>query len=103
MKLQDLAKEPQLIKVTLDDADLVEKYGDALDFYILDRQPLNIFAKIANADQQDIAAVAEVMSSLILNEEGKPVMDDKKILPSDVLIKAMTKVGETMGKQQQQK
>ena len=40
MKLSELAKKPQLQKITITDEALVEKYGDELEFFIYDRQPL---------------------------------------------------------------
>ena len=45
MKLAELAAEPKLIPITLDDADIVEKYGEPLEFWIWDRQPIDSFNK----------------------------------------------------------
>jgi len=48
MRLKELATKPQLTKITIDSAELVEKYGDALTFYMYDRQSLDVFSKLAN-------------------------------------------------------
>ena len=34
MKLNELAKEPKLTKIIIDDAALVEKYGEPIKFHI---------------------------------------------------------------------
>tara|TARA_R110001606_G_scaffold379898_2_gene540133 strand:- start:444 stop:755 length:312 start_codon:yes stop_codon:yes gene_type:complete len=102
MNLQDLAQKPQLTKILIDDEAIVEKYGDSLTFYVYDRQPLNVFAQLANADEKDVGHMGEVLAGLILNEKGEAVIVEDKILPMDVMMKAMTKIGETLGKSQQQ-
>jgi hypothetical protein len=103
MNLQDLAQKPQLTKITISDEAIVEKYGDALDFYVYDRQPLNVFAQLANAEESDVGAMGEVLAGLILNDKAEPVITDDKILPMDVMMKAMTEIGTVLGKSQQQK
>ena len=48
LKLTQLASKPQLIKITLDTKEIQEKYGDSLEFWILDRQPIDQFIKMAD-------------------------------------------------------
>lgn len=97
MKLAELSKEPQLIKITVDKKELVEKYGDELEFYVYDRQPLDSFTKLANADK-DMTGVTEVIQSMILDEEGNKIVQDGKVLPLDVLMECVSLVGEKLGK-----
>lgn len=97
MKLAELSKEPQLIKITVDKPELVEKYGDELEFYVYDRQPLDSFTKLANAEK-DMTGVTEVIQDMILDEEGNKIVSDNKVLPLDVLMECVTKVGEKLGK-----
>ena len=40
MKLSQLAAKPTLIKLELDDEDVVKEYGEPLEFWIHDRQPI---------------------------------------------------------------
>ena len=35
MKLKDLASKPKLVKVVLDDKDIVENYGEELEFSLM--------------------------------------------------------------------
>jgi len=48
MKLKDLATKPKLEKLTIQKPELVEKYGDELDFYVYDRQPLDVYGRLAS-------------------------------------------------------
>ena len=98
MKLSELAKKPQLVELTIDQKDLVEKYGDELTFYMYDRQPLDIFTKLANATQDNIGEYMTILKDIIMNEEGQPVMNDELILPIDLLTEAMKLIGERLGK-----
>ena len=99
MKLSELAEKPKLIPVKIENETIIEKYGDALEFWIYDRQPLNLFAKLASADPvKNFTEVAEIMSDLILDEDGKKVMEDGKVLPMDVLTQAVNEISKTLGK-----
>ena len=98
MKLSQLAAKPQLIMITLDDADTVKEFGEPVEFYSWDRQPLEMFMKLANADQQDMASMIGLVKTLILDEEGKEIIKGENMLPSTLLIKVIGKVVETLGK-----
>jgi hypothetical protein len=99
MELKELSKKPQLIKLTIDKEDLVKKYGDTLEFHIYDRQPLDVFAKLAN-QKDDFSGVTELIQDMILDSEGKPVVSDGQILPVDILMEAITQVTNELGKSQ---
>jgi len=98
MNLKDLAKNPELIKITIDDSDLVETYGEPLDFYTYDRQPMSTFLKFASGDRQDFDQMAELLREMILDSEGKPVITDGSILPSKVMVSAFGKLVAQLGK-----
>lgn len=99
MELKELSKKPQLIKLTIDKANLVEKYGDTLEFHIYDRQPLDVFAKLAN-QKDDLSGVTELIQDMILDSAGKPVVSDGQILPVDILMEAIAQVTNELGKSQ---
>lgn len=98
MKLSELAKKPQLVEITIDKKELVEKYGDALTFYMYDRQSLDVFSKLANATQDNIGEYMNILTDIILNEDGNPVMADGHVLPIDVMTEAMSLIGQKLGK-----
>ena len=98
MKLADLAKKPQLIKLTVNDKTIVEKYGEELEFFIYDRQPLDIFTKMADISAENSAEYITVLKDIILDEKGEPVCKDDMVLPIDVLTEAIKLIGEHLGK-----
>jgi len=98
MELGQLAQQPQLVKLTIDNKDIVEKYGDELEFYMYDRQPLDVFAKLANFDQNDPGSIIHILQTVILNKEGEQVMKDGLQLPMDVVTECIKVAGDTLGK-----
>ena len=96
--LTQLAAKPQLIKITLNDPAIIEKYEDELEFYIYDRQPIEKFITIATKMNSDYTSAVGMMNDLILNEDGTQVCKDGLVLPSDVMSLAIQKVIEQLGK-----
>ena len=97
MKLAELSKKPELIKVTLDKKEIVEKYGDTIEFHIFDRQPLDVFTKLANAEK-DMTGMTEMIQDMILDDKGKKIVSDDKVLPLDVLMECVTQISTRLGK-----
>ncbi len=98
MKLTELAVKPQLTKITIDSEALIEKYGEPVDFYVLDRLPLDQYTKLASVKTEDCSSMIELVKELVLDEDGNPVMDEDHVLPTDILNEAMIKVVEVVGK-----
>ena len=97
MKLSELSQKPKLIQILIDKDTIVEKYGEALEFHIYDRQPLDVFTKLANA-KEDTAGVTELIQDMILDEKGELVVKDVKVLPLDVIMEAVTLITSELGK-----
>ena len=97
MKLAELSKKPEWIKVTLDKKEIVEKYGDTIEFHIFDRQPLDVFTKLANAEK-DMTGMTEMIQDMILDDKGKKIVSDDKVLPLDVLMECVTQISNRLGK-----
>jgi hypothetical protein len=98
MKLSQLAAKPQLVEIKINDGAIVEKYGEEITFWSYDRQPLDTFMKLANANDGDTSKVIEIMRTIILDENGKQIMVDDLMLPTDVLMAAISVLTETLGK-----
>jgi hypothetical protein len=98
LKLTQLASKPQLIKITLDNAELKERYGDELEFYIWDRQPIDQFIKMATTGANDYGEMLKLVNDLILDEEGVKVLKEGEALPNDVMAAAIGAVVERLGK-----
>lgn len=98
MKLSQLAAKPQLLEIKIDDQAIIEKYGEELLFYVYDRQDIETFAKMATINPEDFASASAVVKDLILDEKGKPICQGESQLPTDVMMKAVAKVIEELGK-----
>lgn len=98
MKLSQLAAKPQLISVALDDEDTIKEFGEPLEFYTWDRQPLDIFMQLAVAQSQDPKEMLEIVRKLLLDESGKQILVDGVMLPTSVLIRAIAKLTDALGK-----
>jgi hypothetical protein len=98
MKLSQLAAKPQLIKIELSDEAIVKEFGESIEFYTWDRQPLETFMKLANADHNNVSSMIGIVRTLILDEEGKEIIAGENMLPTNVLIAVIGKIVETLGK-----
>lgn len=98
MKLSELAREPQLIKVVIDDLDIVQEYNEAIEYWTWDRQPMDTFMKLAAVNPDDYGSILNAVRSLVLDETGKPMLTDKATLPTKVMLRVITKVVDGLGK-----
>jgi hypothetical protein len=98
MKLKELAIKPQLTKIIIDSEALVEKYGETIEFFVLDRLPLDKYTRLASVKTDDFSSMIDLVKELVLDEDGNPVMDEDHVLPTDILNEAMVKVVDVVGK-----
>lgn len=98
MKLTQLAREPQLVKIIIDDEIVTKEYGEPIEFWIYDRQPLDKFLKIAQLRSDKLEDTLALVKDMILDEDGKPILVNGVTLPLGVLGPVMNKVVETLGK-----
>lgn len=98
MKISQLASKPQLIKLVLDEPALIERHGEAIEFWTWDRQPLDVFMKIANVNVADQSSIIGIVKTLILDEDGKEVITEGVTIPTDVLISAIDNIVRLLGK-----
>ena len=97
MKLSDLSVTPQLVNVKIDDEEIVKQYGEPIEFWIYDRQPMQTFMKMATVEEKGIGELSEVVLELILDEDGKPMLEPTQIPPATVMMRVITKVVEHLG------
>ena len=99
MRLSKLAARPQLVKITIADESVVDRYGEALEFWIYDRQDMETFVKLASMTTDNFGDIAVLVRDLILDEDGTQILKDGMSLPNEVLMRAVTEVVDTLGKQ----
>ena len=97
MKLSQLAAKPQLIKITINDEDIVEKYGEELDFYVYDRHDLDAFMNLATINDNDQGEIVRVIKDMVHDEDGKKILGDGETLPLDIMGKVIEKVVAQLG------
>ncbi len=98
MKLTQLAAKPQLVKIELNDEEITQEYGEPLEFWIYDRQPIDQFIRLAQMKDENMIELVEVIKKMVLDENGIQVLNDESLLPTKVLTKVVGKVVETLGK-----
>jgi hypothetical protein len=97
MKLNQLIAKPQLVKMELNDEDTISEYGEAIEWWYWDRQPLEKFFKIAAGDNQGETILA-TMKEMILDESGEPLLKEGDSLPNKIFLKVVAKMSEVLGK-----
>lgn len=100
MDLTQLATKPQLLKVVLDDEEILKEYSEPLEFYVHDKQPLEQFIQFASASQNvdNYDQMVTFCTALILDKDGDPVMKDGLVLPNSILMKCINEVVKQLGK-----
>lgn len=98
MKLSQLAAKPQLVEITLDDEDTVKEFKEAITFHTWDRQPMDTFMRLASATEGKTNDILDIVKDLILDEHGKPVITADAMLPTGILMKAISKITDMLGK-----
>lgn len=98
LKLTQLAAKPSLIRIVLDDEDTVKEYGDEIEFWIYDRQPIDDFVKLATAKPDDLGDIIHTINNLLLDEAGNKVITDDQVLPNKIIMKVVNKVADALGK-----
>ena len=99
MKLSQIAAAPKLIEVSIDDEEVIKEYEEALTFYTWDRQPMDVFTRMANlSETNDISGLLDIVRTLVLDEDGKEILTKESTLPTSILMKVIQKVTEHLGK-----
>lgn len=97
MKLSQLAAKPQLIQMSIDDEAMVEKYGEAVDFWMYDRYDMDVYLNLLNTEEKDVKKLTDIVKDLLLDENGKQLLEQGEILPTDILMKVVEKVVGQLG------
>lgn len=99
MKLSAIAAKPKLIEVSIDDEDIMKEYSEPLTFYTWDRQPMDVFTRMANlSETNDISGLLDIVRTLVLDEDGNEILTKESTLPTTVLMKVIKKVTDHLGK-----
>ena len=99
MDIKSLARKPQLIEIVLDDAELVEEFGEPIKFWMFDYVDISTYFDFFKSQGEGNGEqLNQLLRSIILNAEGKPALDQDEALPINISVAALTKINETLGK-----
>ena len=99
LDIKQFAKKPELIEILLDDESIIKEYNEAITFYMKDFVDINTyfdFFRSQNNKSGDELAV--LLTKIILNKDGNPVLEEGECFPVDITIAALTKINECLGK-----
>jgi hypothetical protein len=99
MNITELVKKPQLIEIKIDDDDIVATYGETVTFWMSDYIDLNTYFDFYKHQAQENGdELMTTLRKLILNSEGKPVISEEEVLPTDLTIAALIRINSQLGK-----
>ncbi len=96
MKLSQISENRKLIKLTCSDDDIISKYGEPLDFYIWDKQPIEIGLALAYSKENEYDDLEDILKQLILNSKAEQVIQPGYKMPNEVLLAAFFKIAEVI-------
>ena len=99
MDIKSLARKPQLIEIVIDEADIVSAYGEPVTFYMKDFVDINTYFEFFKSQgEKNGDNLTMILSQIILNKAGEPILGEDERLPIDISVAALTKINETLGK-----
>jgi hypothetical protein len=101
MNIKELARKPKLKKITVDNPTIVEAYGEPVEFWMYDRQSVPTYLQLAQI-KDDHAEIFEIVKTIIMDEQGLPVLNDGEILPIDIMIPILEAAIHELGNAQPQ-
>ena len=101
MNIKKFATTPKLVEIKINDADIVERYGEEITFYTYDVVAMSTYFEFFNArSTSQFDNLGKIMKQLILDDKGQPALADDEDLPIDIAAAAINKLGEILGKSQ---
>lgn len=99
MNISEFKIKPKIIQITIDDEAIVKEYGDEINFYMYDHLDLTTYFQFFKAQNEgNTDQLLKIVKTIILDEAGKPVMNDEYELPVDIFTNAVIKITEHLGK-----
>lgn len=99
MDISKFAKKPTLTKIVIDDAEVIETYGESIEFHMLDQMSISTYFEFYRLQhEQDSDKLNELLRKIILKEDGTPVLSDDEIFPVDITLALLVKMNDFLGK-----
>ena len=99
MDISKFAKRPTLTKIVMDDSELIETYGEAIEFHMMDQMSISTYFEFYRLQQeQNSDKLNELIRKIILKEDGTPALEETEIFPVDLTLGLLVKINEFLGK-----
>lgn len=99
MNIQDFKVKPKIIEITIDDADIIEKYGDTIKFFMYDYMDLTTYFKFFKAQAEgNTDTLLQIVKDVILDDKGNKVISQEFQLPVDIFTSAVVRITDHLGK-----
>jgi len=99
MDISKLAKKPELIKLTLDEAEVVERFGEPITFYIKDQMGISTYFNFYKLQQaEDDSLLNELLRKIVLKEDGTPAIGEDEVLPVQLILGILMRINDFLGK-----
>jgi hypothetical protein len=99
MNIGQFAKKPELIKIVIDNPDIVEAYGSDVNFWIYDSVDINTYFEFFRSQSEGNGEkINELLRQLIRDEAGNLAIEDGNVLPIDLALASLTAINDCLGK-----
>ena len=99
MDISKFAKKPQLTKILLDEPEVIEQYGEAIEFHMMDQMTISTYFEFYRLQQEENSdKLNDLLRKIILKEDGTPAITQEEILPVDLTLTLLVKINEFLGK-----
>lgn len=99
MNIEDFKIKPELSLFSLDAPEIIEKYGEPIQFYMYDHYSLTRYFEFFRAQSDgDTTKLSELVKDMILDDKGKKILDKDHELPIDIFTQVIIKISDHLGK-----
>lgn len=98
MDLKSIVARPELVKITLNDEDTIREFGEPVEFWTWNRQPLDVFLKLSATVSTDPEMTIKTLKTLVLDSQGQPLMAADELLPVGIMVRVLAEVMSLLGK-----
>jgi hypothetical protein len=99
MDISTLAKIPKLAKIEITEADIVDRYGEVITFWMIDELGIDTYFKFYRLQQeQKTEELNDLLRTLIRKEDGTPALGPDQVLPVDLVLAVLVGVNDFLGK-----
>lgn len=97
IKLSSLKAKPTLVEKLLKDEDIIAEFGAPIQFWSWDRLPIETYMSLVAAESSDVSMRFQIAKTLILNEDGSPMLSGDEVFTPGVMTAVVSEVFKSLG------